>query len=382
MAAGNITLNGMTWSHPRGYDPVVACADVWRKRTGVGVTWDKRSLQDFESCPVNELATRYDLIVIDHPHVGQITEAGCLTPLDVADHAADASELAAASVGGSFTSYTWNGRQWALPIDAAAQVQAYRPDLMAAPARTWDEVIALAMAGRVLCPMKPPHSLMVFFTLAANLGNACVTTSSGELVDSATGAQVYGMVQDLVARVDAACFEMDPIAVSERMAAADSTIACAPLLYGYVSYAKSDFRSRRLAFADIPAAGHLGPVGSALGGTGIAVSAHTAHRREAIDFAYWLAGAESQKGPYAAAGGQPGHAAAWGDSAVNKPVGDFYKNTRDTLEGSWVRPRHHGYMEFQADASERINRALTVREDGGHLVADLNGMFRESFRRL
>jgi multiple sugar transport system substrate-binding protein len=30
-----ITLRGMTWDHPRGFDPLAACARVWRERTGV-----------------------------------------------------------------------------------------------------------------------------------------------------------------------------------------------------------------------------------------------------------------------------------------------------------------------------------------------------------
>ena len=82
----------------------------------------------------------------------------------------------AASVGPSFRSYTYAGRQWALPIDAAAQVQAWRPDLMARPAKTWDEVMALAGEGKVQLPLRNPHSLMVFYTLAANLGTPCATT--------------------------------------------------------------------------------------------------------------------------------------------------------------------------------------------------------------
>ena len=68
-----LTLKGMTWSHPRGYDPLVACSAIWKEKTGVAIAWDKRSLQDFESFPVEQLARAYDLIVIDHPHVGQIT---------------------------------------------------------------------------------------------------------------------------------------------------------------------------------------------------------------------------------------------------------------------------------------------------------------------
>ncbi len=380
MQPSDVTLSAMTWSHPRGYDPVVACSGIWRDRTGVAVQWDKRSLQDFESFPVEELARRYDLIVIDHPHIGQVTREGCLLPLDGADHTEEAAALAKASVGPSFASYTWDGRQWALPIDAAAQVQAWRPDLMAGPATTWAEVAALADAGRVLCPMRAPHSLMVFFTLAANLGRACATVGPGDLIDAAAGAEVYALMRDLAERIDPECFEMDPIAVSERMAEAASSIACAPLIYGYVNYAIAGFRERRLSFADIPSAGDGGPVGSTLGGTGIAISARTAHPQAAMDFAYWLAGPEAQTGPFAAAGGQPGHRAAWDDPGVNARVSDFFAHTKATLDGAWVRPRHDGYMEFQSDASERINRALKAGEDGRRLIADLNDMFRESFR--
>src|ERR1700753_3250846 len=120
----------MTWSHPRGYDPMVATGRLWRERTGVEIAWDKRSLQDFESFPVEELARQYDLIVIDHPHVGQITAEGCLAPLDVPDREGERAAIEAGSVGRSYPSYNWNGRQWAFPIDAASQVMAYRADLL------------------------------------------------------------------------------------------------------------------------------------------------------------------------------------------------------------------------------------------------------------
>jgi multiple sugar transport system substrate-binding protein len=162
-----IKLKGMTWSHPRGYDPMVACSALWKEKTGVEITWDKRSLQDFESYPVEDLARRYDLIVIDHPHVGQITAEGCLVPLDVPGREAERQTLALGSVGKSYPSYEWQGRQWAFPIDAATQVQAWRPDLIAAPPARWEEVVALARGGRVLLPLTPPHSLMTFFSLAA-----------------------------------------------------------------------------------------------------------------------------------------------------------------------------------------------------------------------
>ncbi|MDG4881641.1 extracellular solute-binding protein [Mesorhizobium sp. WSM4884] len=374
-----MSLKGMTWNHPRGYDPMVACSRLWQEKTGVSIEWEKRSLQDFESFPVEELARAYDLIVIDHPHVGQITAEKCLAPLDVPGREAERDALARASVGRSYPSYNWQGRQWAFPIDAATQVQAWRPDLIAAAPTIWTEVLELAERGRVLMPLRPPHSLMCFFTLAADLGRPCAVEGPGDLVDPETGETVIEMLREIAALVDPVCLTMDPIAVFEKMAKAGSRIACAPLIYGYVPYATAGFRPNRLFFCDMPSVGSNGPVGSALGGTGIAVSAFSAAGRQAIDFAYWIASGDVQRGPYAAAGGQPGHAAAWEDAAVNAATGDFYRATRATLEGAWVRPRHDGYMAFQQAASDRLNEGLAGRQDASRVVADINRLFRESF---
>ncbi|PAQ03068.1 extracellular solute-binding protein [Mesorhizobium mediterraneum] len=374
----DVRLKGMTWSHPRGYDPMVACSALWKQRTGVTIEWDKRSLQDFESFPVEELARAYDLIVIDHPHVGQITAENCLAPLDVAGREAERATLAAGSVGRSYPSYNWQGRQWAFPIDTASQVQAWRPDMLSAQPASWSEMLDLARQGHMLLPLRPPHSLMVFYTLAGNLGRPAVE-EPGAHVNADVGSRVFEMMREIAALVDPACLGMDPIDVLEEMARSGSRIACAPLIYGYVSYAIAGFRTNRLAFADIPAAGNADPVGSALGGTGIAVSAFSKAKQAAIDFAYWIASGDVQRGPYALAGGQPGHAAAWDDAAVNAAAGNFYKDTRATLEGAWVRPRHDGYMAFQQAASDRINLGLTEKHDAGRVVADLNRLFLESF---
>ncbi|MBJ6132362.1 extracellular solute-binding protein [Ochrobactrum sp. Q0168] len=371
-----IKLKGMTWSHPRGYDPMVAGAKQWLGDQGVEIEWEKRSLQDFETFPVEELARNFDMIVIDHPHVGQITKEGCLLPLDVPGREAELKALADGSVGQSFPSYNWQGRQWAFPLDAATQVQAWRPDLMGKPAATWADVLELARAGKVLLPLRSPHSLMSFYTLAANNGSPCAT--EGELISLEDGVKAFEQLREIAALVKPECFAMDPIAVFEEMAKPDSGIACAPLIYGYVNYAMPGFRDRLIRFADIPA-GVKGVAGSALGGTGIAVSAFTKYPQAAIDFAYWVASGAVQKGLYAASNGQPGHAEAWEDEGVNAATSGFYRDTRATLEGAWVRPRHDGYMPFQEAASERINTGLQGNESAEQVIADLNRLFRESF---
>lgn len=367
-------LKGMTWSHPRGYDPMVATSSVWRDRTGVEIVWDKRSLQDFESFPVEQLAREYDFIVIDHPHVGQITAEGCLAPLDVPGREAERRDLADNSVGPSYPSYSWQGRQWAFPIDAATQVQAYRPDYIEQPAETWDEVILHARAGHVVLPMLAPHSVMTFFTLAANMGQPCAVVE-GQFIDDKAGLEVVSRLAELTALIEPSNFAMDPIAASEAMAHADPQVLLMPFGYGYANYALDGFRPGRLRFADIPLPG---ATGATLGGTGIAVSAFSRHIPEAIDYAYWVASRDVQRGTYAASGGQPGHAAAWDDDAVNKPVHGFYRDTRKTLEGSWLRPRHNGYMPFQDAASRRLNAGLISAEAPASIVAALNALYRES----
>ena len=368
----------MTWSHPRGYDPMVATSAAWRQQTGIDIAWDQRSLQDFESFPVEDLARQYDLIVIDHPHVGRITAERCLLALDVPGREAERADLARGSVGPSYASYAYEGHQWAFPIDAAAQVMAYRADIIERPPATWTDLVELARIGQIVLPMLPPHSLMTFFTLAANLGTPCAT-GPGELIGAAAGAAVYERLAEIAALIEPSNFAMDPIAASEALARPDALVSVMPYGYGYVSYARQGFRARLLNFTNIPALGRYGPVGAALGGTGIAVSAFSANAAAAIDYAYWVAGGEAQRTGYAGSGGQPGHSAAWEDDAVNAATGGFYRDTRATLEGAFMRPRHDGYMEFQEAASRRINAGLMTRVPAREVVASLNQLHLESF---
>jgi len=370
-----VTLRGMTWDHPRGYDPLVACSAVWETRTGVRLEWERRSLQDFESFPVAELAQRYDLIVIDHPHVGQITREHCLVPLD---DGAEIARLGKEYVGASLASYVWEGRLWALPIDAAAQVQAWRPDRLARPPADWRQMLDLAATGAVLCPLRPPHDLMALFTLSG-LSGSPARVDGPELLAPAAAGVAYELLRELASLIEPACLALDPIAVLERMSRPDCACVCSPLIYGYVSYSRAGANGgarAAIAFGDLmPLMPGGRPAGSALGGTGIAVSARSPHRQAAIEFAYWVAGREAQRGPYLSGGGQPASAAAWEDAAANGGALDFYRNTRATLESAWLRPRQAGYMRFQQAAGARLLQALESGEPARSVIAAINRLF-------
>ena len=368
-------MRGMTWNHSRGYDPLVAASAAWQARTGQEIVWDQRSLQDFESYPVEDLARRYDLIVIDHPHVGQVADRGCLVALDTAVDAATLAGIAAGSVGGSYESYHWNGHQWALPVDAAAQVQAWVPSRIGAPVADWTALAALAAEGGASLPLRPPHSLMSLFTLCGLTGVA-LTPEDDDLFPAET-ARAYDLLAAFAGRVDPAAYEMDPIAMFEDMARPDSRLAVVPLIYGYVSYAIAGFRPELIRFADIPALDH-GPSGSTLGGTGMAVSAYASDPAGAAAFAAWVSGGAVQRDLVAPHGGQPGHADAWSADSVNAATHDFYRATRATLDRAWIRPRHHGYMAFQHAASERLNAALRAGEPADQAIAALNQLYRRA----
>lgn len=373
----SIALRGMTWSDPRGYDPLIAASAAYeRANPGVSITWDKRSLQGFESTPVEELAAKYDLMIIDHPHVGSVARKGCLLPLDELVPEATLTTLANETVGKSFVSYTLDGHQWALPVDAATQVQAHRPD-GGERAQTWDDVKKLARAGEVILPLRPPHSLMCIYTLAANIGAPC-GSHRDRLLDPSLLRHIFAELKAVTDNIDPACFEMDPIAALDRLAE-DTKLRVAPFAYLYKGYSDSGYRANRLAFTDIPTLGNFGPVGSALGGTGLAISAKTKAPEVCADFAAWVAGSDCQTGLYTQHNGQPGNAIAWGDAEVNAPVLNSYWNTRLTHESAWLRPRHNGYMAFQGKASEFINAALKETMTIDVAISKLNNAFAASF---
>ena len=108
--------------------------------------------------------------------MGQVAQKQCFLPLDEHFTPVQLHELERDSVGASYRSYYFEGHQWALPVDAAAQVAGYRADLLEANGftvpQTWEEVLSLAKfrRGFVSPALSPLDSLMCFFTVCANLG--------------------------------------------------------------------------------------------------------------------------------------------------------------------------------------------------------------------
>ena len=123
-----VRLTGLTWDHPRGYRVLDALAGSLEP--DVSVYWQRQPLEGFESRPLRTLADDFDLLVVDHPGLGEAVRDGALLPLDEVFAEPELAAWRTGSVGASYDSYVLGGRPWALPLDAAAQVAVARPDLM------------------------------------------------------------------------------------------------------------------------------------------------------------------------------------------------------------------------------------------------------------
>lgn len=163
-------LQGITWDHPRGYAPLEALAPEIEARFGVKISWTRRSLREFGDTSVTELAGRFDMLIIDHPHCGQAARDGVLLPLDTLLTPEERSDLTANPVGPSLASYQLNGHLWALPIDAAMQSACLRPDLTDHFPVSWDELLSSDIPFAI--PLCPTDVFCCFLTLCAQAGLA------------------------------------------------------------------------------------------------------------------------------------------------------------------------------------------------------------------
>lgn len=373
----SIKLSGITWNHTRGYVPLVATAQRYEElHPDVSITWHRRSLQAFADEPLNSLAERHDLIILDHPWAGYLATHDLVAPLE--QHI-DLADQEANTVGQSHASYAAGGHQWALAVDAAAPVSAWRPDILeehrATVPTTWQDLVALADRGLVALPALPIDSLMNFYMLCLALDETPFANPD-VVVSKATGVAAIGMLHDMISRCDPKCLTWDPIRTYEKMTRTDDIAYC-PFAYGYVNYARDDYTTNPLRFGGLVSyAGRS--LRSTLGGTGLSISTRCANMPEALDYVGFVASPACQMGLYTAAGGQPGHRAAWCDPHVNALTGNFFSDTLPTLAAAYLRPTYNGSIYFQDHAGPALHACLTEGSDPAVCVSQLNAIYLES----
>lgn len=381
-------LKGMTWSHDRGLKPLLAAAQKFKiVRPEVTIQWDARSLSDFEIYPLDQLASKYDFIMIDHPHIGTAYAQNLLTPLDEWIPKPFIEELSKNSVGFSHESYFWEGHQWALAADAAAQFSAYREDVLTelgikAP-KTWTEVFKLSEALKdkyaIAIPFVPIHAYSSFFSMCSQLSERKFW-SNGEYLDKEPGIKALKHLERVLDLSHIDSFNMDPINLLDKMSSENEIVYC-PLVYGYSTYSQAGYSENIIKFNEMPSDTGK-PEGSMIGGVGLSISSKCEHKDVAAEFLMMTMSEEFQKGTFADNCGQPGHRMAWLNEKVNEKSNNFYKDTLQTMDFGSMRPRFNGYIDFQEKAGRMIRNFIKhKRKDYEVFIDELNMLFLWSITR-
>ena len=353
-----IKLKGITWDHARGYDPLIASSELYFKEKGIQVDWQKRSLTNFGDQSLEALSKQFDLIIMDHPHVGVAEASQCLMPLNDLLPANILNELKNTSAGPSFESYHYHEKQWALPIDAAMQCASYRADLMNTYSipNTWEEVFALAKTlaskklyiGMALCPT---DCLCSFLSLTAQFGSP-IQENNELLVEPSVGIKALSMLRTMRDIFHPKALDWNPIALYDYMAE-QNDIAYSPLAFCYTNYSRAGFRKNILKYHTAPEINNV-----VLGGAGIAITSSCSNVQEAANYAAWICSDVVQSTIYVNAQGQPGNKMAWENKQANVITNNFFSNTMPSLTNTYLRPRYQGWPKFQTFLGETIHAYL------------------------
>ena len=374
-------LKGITWNHSRALPPLVALAQRYEElHPSVRIVWEKRTLHEFGHAGLTQLADRFDLLIVDHPMMGEA--AAALVDLNSSLSATEVRRLSELYVGTSFASYQFEGGLYALPVDAAAPAACFRPDLLARAGQqvptTWSELLALVRLGTVRMPGFPAD-------LFLNWMGMCISQSSGCAVDPEhlfhreIALRCLESLRELASSMPAAIYAWNPIALYEAMAASNNVAYC-PFAYTYSNYSRRGFAANVLSFAEPVSMVGGSPLRTVLGGTGIAISKKSAAKDDALRYSLFVADPTVQRDLYGPCGGQPAARAAWEDPLLNRMSGDFFLSTRHSIETAFVRPRYRGYIPLQEAAGVHVARFLR-----GHVGADdaleaVDRLYRESLR--
>ena len=375
-----VRLSCLTWDHPRAVDGLFAMTERYhRMQDEVRLTWHRQSLRGFESTPVAANAERFDIIILDHPFMGDAAASGCLVDLNSLPAL---SRIAGNGrfVGMSLQSYNYAGGQWALPLDAACQTAVYRPDQIAADElpRTMRQVLDLDPQIGIGLSMACPHSLMHVLTLCGLMGDD-VGGSGDRLLDPCNAEEAIELLRQLIERAPAEASSWSSIGLLEVMATSDRVAYC-PMVYCFNSYSRPQTGNRRLLkFADLPIMRpDVGCAGSVIGGAGLAISADSRSIGEAADFLRFLVEDEAQT-DMAVMGGQPAADAAWTSRRANAANNNFMLDCLATMRSAVIRPRHATYMTMQNEAGDMLQEQLYDRSiPARRLIDRIERLFEET----
>jgi len=374
-------IKGIAWAHTRGISPLQACSQRFNElNPEIEILWEKRSLQEFGDAPLGSLAQKFDLLVIDHPWVGVAAQQKCILPLNKYLPAAFLNDQREHSVGLSYQSYEYDNCLWALPIDAAAPTASYRADLFMEanrkPPANWEELLLFAEEGKVGLAGTPVDTALHFLMYCRAVGEAPFPDHQ-QVVSLEKGEHVLRLMKQLWSLCDKEIFQLNPIALAERMSSGDQYWYC-PFAFCYSNYSREGYAEKRLTYTDMIWFTKESKLKSVLGGAGLAISSSAGDIEACLKFSQWVASPVIQRTLYAENGGQPGYRSAWESPRLNMLTEGYFADVLPVIDNAFLRPRYNGFLYFQDNAGPIIWEYLLYGGNETAVIGRLNALYVKS----
>lgn len=361
-----VELRGLAWDHPRATVPFSGELKRAGSNKSIVVHWSVRSLHEFEMGDLDRWGDDFDVVMIDHPTIGQAIKDGGLLSIDEVLGDEAICRLRASILSKAFECYSYEGSQWAIPIDVSAHVGAYCPQTITAQNLpvTWSDVLSLGRDGvSIAVPLKGSHAFLSLQAIGRAQGALSDDRNVDEMQRWILSEESVPAIETLVQLSKMRKFVglgMDPIGVYELLARGEVTFS--PLIFGYVTYAWRRWSKLpyEVAYCSAPKWTDSGRFGSILGGVGLAVTRNCSSKENVAELLHLLTDLDVEGWCIGARGGQPASVKWWDNPHPVESVRSFYQNTRATVEDAWIRPIGVGYPKLQFVVGSLIEQCLVA----------------------
>jgi multiple sugar transport system substrate-binding protein len=329
---------------------------------------------------VRRLAARdpdIDIIGMDVIWTAEFAQAGWVLPWSGEIR----QKAAAGRLASAIDSATYRNQLWAVPFTTNTQLLWYRTDRVAAPPRTWDEMIDMAdrigVRGTIQAQGERYEGLTVLFvSLLASAGGS-VLTPDGQNVSLAEEPtrRVLALMRRF-ANSAAADTSLSTAREDQARLAFETGGSSFMVNYTYVwpsARANAPEVAAHMGWARWPAVVAGRPSRVTVGGINLGVAAYSRHPDLAFDAAACIA-SESNQRLAATLGGLPPTIAALYDDREVRATFPFAQLLRETLRDAVQRPQTPLYADVSLAISHTLHpmRNIDPEVDVGRLRKAVN----------
>ena len=227
-------------------------------------------------------------------------------------------------------------------------------------------------------PLDPVNIWCLFMTLAANQKMNPYQNGKQVLPDEKF-LELINFVIEISKYGPKEAFDWNPIRLLDAMSSGDE-VMYSPALFGYSNYGMAGFRKNLIEFGPIPSAG-FGSIGGIMGGAGIGITKSCKNPEIAAKVIEVIGSPKIQRTLYATTGGQSSHRSAWLDRDLNSFTNNFYTNTLDNLDNSYLRPRFPGFIEIQTGSGDILAEAVYGKISPRKAIEGINKLYQDQLKK-